>query len=53
VTCLQCPAAGDAELSFPEFLRRGGIVAIAEIDTRKLTRVLRDKGAHVRLHHDR
>jgi carbamoyl-phosphate synthase small subunit len=34
-----------AELPFPEFLRRGGIVAIAEIDTRKLTRILRDKGA--------
>ena len=33
------------ELSFPEFLRRGGIVAIAEIDTRKLTRILREKGA--------
>jgi carbamoyl-phosphate synthase small subunit len=33
------------ELPFPEFLRRGGIVAIAEIDTRKLTRILRDKGA--------
>ena len=34
-----------AELPFPEFLRRGGIVAIAEIDTRRLTRILRDKGA--------
>ena len=34
-----------AEVPFPEFLRRGGIVAIAEIDTRKLTRILRDKGA--------
>jgi carbamoyl-phosphate synthase small subunit len=34
-----------AEVSFPEFLRRGGIVAIADIDTRKLTRILRDKGA--------
>ena len=34
-----------AELSFPDFLRRAGIVAIAEIDTRKLTRLLRDKGA--------
>jgi len=28
-----------------EFLQRGKIVAIAEIDTRKLTRILRDKGA--------
>jgi len=33
------------ELELPEFLRRAGVVAIAEIDTRKLTRVLRDKGA--------
>jgi carbamoyl-phosphate synthase small subunit len=33
------------ELPFPEFLRRGGIPAIAEIDTRKLTRILRQKGA--------
>ncbi len=33
------------ELEFSEFLRRGGIVAIAEIDTRKLTRIIRDKGA--------
>jgi carbamoyl-phosphate synthase small subunit len=31
--------------SLPEFLRRGGVVAIAEIDTRKLTRILREKGA--------
>jgi len=34
-----------AEVELPEFLRRAGVVAIAEIDTRKLTRVLRDKGA--------
>ena len=33
------------EVSFPEFLKRGGIKAIAEIDTRKLTRILREKGA--------
>ena len=31
--------------SLPEFLGRSGIVAIAEIDTRKLTRILREKGA--------
>ena len=31
--------------SLSEFLIRGGAVAIAEIDTRKLTRILRDKGA--------
>ncbi len=33
------------ELSLPEFLRRANTVAIAELDTRKLTRILRDKGA--------
>jgi len=33
------------ELPFTEFLKRGGIPAIAEIDTRKLTRILREKGA--------
>ena len=31
--------------SLSEFLVRGGVVAIAEIDTRKLTRILREKGA--------
>jgi carbamoyl-phosphate synthase small subunit len=33
------------EWSLGEYLRRENIVAIADIDTRKLTRVLRDKGA--------
>jgi carbamoyl-phosphate synthase small subunit len=32
-------------LSLPEFLERGRIVAIAGIDTRRLTRLLREKGA--------
>ena len=31
--------------SLPAYLARHGIVAIANIDTRKLTRILRDKGA--------
>ncbi len=31
--------------SLPEFLARGNVVAIADIDTRKLTRILREKGA--------
>jgi len=31
--------------SLPQFLRRGNVVAIAEIDTRRLTRLLREKGA--------
>jgi carbamoyl-phosphate synthase small subunit len=34
-----------AELSLGEFLRRANTVAIAEIDTRRLTRLLRDGGA--------
>lgn len=31
--------------SLPDYLRRHNVVAIAGIDTRKLTRILRDKGA--------
>jgi len=34
-----------SERSFSEFLRTGNVVAIADIDTRKLTRLLREKGA--------
>jgi len=34
-----------ADLGLEQFLRRGKTVAIAEIDTRQLTRILRDKGA--------
>lgn len=34
-----------AEKSLPEYLEEQGVVAIADIDTRKLTRLLRDKGA--------
>jgi carbamoyl-phosphate synthase small subunit len=34
-----------AEISLEELLRRGNTVAVAEIDTRKLTRIIRDKGA--------
>ncbi len=34
-----------ANLTLPEYLQRGRIVAIAGIDTRKLTRLLREKGA--------
>ena len=34
-----------ANESLPEFLARGRVVAIAGIDTRKLTRILREKGA--------
>jgi carbamoyl-phosphate synthase small subunit len=31
--------------SLPDYLRRHGVVAIADIDTRRLTRILREKGA--------
>ncbi len=34
-----------SERPFTEFLAQGGTVAIADIDTRKLTRVIREKGA--------
>ena len=34
-----------SESSLTDFLQRGEAVAIAEIDTRKLTRLIRDKGA--------
>jgi carbamoyl-phosphate synthase small subunit len=34
-----------AELPLGEFLRRAGTVAIADIDTRRLTRIIRDTGA--------
>lgn len=34
-----------ASESLPEYLKRHGVVAIAGIDTRKLTRILREKGA--------
>ena len=34
-----------AEESLPDYLRRSGIVAISDIDTRRLTRILREKGA--------
>lgn len=34
-----------SELPLADMLRRGNVVAIAEIDTRRLTRRLRDKGA--------
>jgi len=34
-----------SERSFGDFLKMGGTVAIADIDTRKLTRIIREKGA--------
>lgn len=43
-----CPALMSnfrAQKSLPEYLAEQDVVAIADIDTRKLTRILRDKGA--------
>lgn len=34
-----------SERSFSDFLRQGDAIAIADIDTRKLTRIIREKGA--------
>jgi len=34
-----------SERSFGDFLKMGGTVAIADIDTRRLTRIIREKGA--------
>jgi carbamoyl-phosphate synthase small subunit len=34
-----------SDRSFADFLQQGGTVAIADIDTRKLTRIIREKGA--------
>ncbi|MEE4361570.1 MAG: glutamine-hydrolyzing carbamoyl-phosphate synthase small subunit [Pseudomonadales bacterium] len=34
-----------SQLSLPDFLEREGVVAIAEVDTRRLTRLIRSKGA--------
>ncbi len=39
------PSSWRSEVALPEWLRARGIVAIADIDTRRLTRRLRDRGA--------
>ena len=39
------PSSWRSNESLPDFLERGRVVAIAGIDTRKLTRILREKGA--------
>ena len=39
------PSSWRLNESLPEFLERGRVVALAGIDTRRLTRVLREKGA--------
>ena len=39
------PSSWRSEIALPEWLRQRNVVAIAGIDTRKLTRLLRDRGA--------
>ncbi|RZA19618.1 MAG: carbamoyl-phosphate synthase small subunit [Lysobacteraceae bacterium] len=39
------PSNWRSQVALPEWLQARGIVAIADIDTRKLTRILRDRGA--------
>jgi len=39
------PSSWRNEVALPEWLRQRGVVAISGIDTRKLTRLLRDRGA--------
>jgi len=39
------PSNWRSQIALPEWLQARGIVAIADIDTRKLTRMLRDRGA--------
>lgn len=34
-----------SQMSLPEYLQKNNVVAIADIDTRRLTRILREKGA--------
>ena len=39
------PSSFRSEQSLDDYLKSQGVVAIAEIDTRRLTRILREKGA--------
>jgi carbamoyl-phosphate synthase small subunit len=39
------PSNWRSQVALPEWLQARGIVAIAGIDTRKLTRILRERGA--------
>ncbi len=39
------PSSWRSQVALPEWLQARGIVAIADIDTRKLTRMLRDRGS--------
>ena len=39
------PSSWRSEVALPEWLKARGVVAISDIDTRKLTRLLRDRGS--------
>ena len=39
------PSSWRSTVSLPDYLRAKGVVAIADIDTRRLTRIVREKGA--------
>ena len=39
------PSSWRSQVSLPDWLRARGVVAISDIDTRRLTRLLRDRGA--------
>ena len=39
------PSSWRSQVALPEWLKARGVVAISDIDTRKLTRLLRDRGA--------
>lgn len=41
----ESPSSWRSERSLPDFLRAQNVVAISELDTRRLTRMLRDEGA--------
>jgi carbamoyl-phosphate synthase small subunit len=43
--CPNLHSSWRAEETLPAYLRRNGLVAISDIDTRRLTRILREKGA--------
>jgi len=43
--CCTTPSNWRATMSLPEYLKQNCIVGIDDVDTRKITRILRDKGA--------
>lgn len=43
--CCAVPSNWRATMSLPEYLKQNNVVGIDDVDTRKITRILRDKGA--------